>query len=268
MHEFLISYHRRDSFFHHLDPLSKVIWVLCIMLLSLTATSAIQQLVLAAIVIFCLRIGARIPFSETAMFVWFFFVSSAFFFLLQLLVTGGETVLFYVGTFPILLEALNHAGNVATRMLVFIGLALIFIDSTDPRDLGLALVQKLKINYTYAWMFFIALRFMPLFEKELVDLYQAYQLRNVGSRGGLRQKFSMLQLLTTSLIYRGMRRSIYLALSMESRAFRAYSERSYITTVEFSWQGKIFAVAVITLTLLTMLFLWNADSLKILPTGV
>ncbi len=255
MRELFISFHKRKSFFHRLDPISKLIWAFCMMCLSLVFSNFLYQLVLCFIVFFFARILTRVPFSEFVVFVWIYIGSSFIFFCTLLLVSKGEHTLFSIASIPITREALDHAANVGVRMLVFMGIAIAFIDSTDPHDLGLILTQKLKINYTFTFMLFVSLRFLPIFEKELSDLRQAYQLRYYKKKSHIRDIIGKLTFMTTSLLHRGMRRSMILALSMESRAFRAYNERCYLTTVEITKKGKYFSIAVVLITLSSILLL-------------
>ena len=255
MREFLISYHKRKSFFHMLDPISKLVWAICLMVLSFTISNLYAQLALLLVLLLCVRLGTFIPFSRQSFFIRLYMVSSLFFFFLQVLLLKGDTVLFHLGPKPITWEAVNHAGNVAARMITIIGIALVFVDSTDPHDFGLALTQILKIDYRFTFMIFIVLQFLPLFEKEITDMKQAYQLRGYPGKPRFPERISMVKVFVSSLVFRGIRRSMILAMSMGSRGFRAFPERNYISRVRVSTQGKWFSPVVIILSILGIIFL-------------
>ncbi len=243
MNDILISYHRRDSFFHGLDPISKLVWAVCIVTISLLITQSVPQLALALLVIILARVGARIPFSTLSFFIRVFLLFSVGFFVLQLFVTEGNTLLFNLMGLPITLEALNHATNIAARMWVFIGVTVIFIDSTDPQDFAVSLTQKLKLHYIGAFLIFFVLNFMNLFQKDYEEMRSAYILRKGRKLGGFLQRLKEQQHYISFLIYKGLRTGLNLSLSLESRAFRAYKGRTFARKIIIPLRGKVLAAA-------------------------
>jgi energy-coupling factor transport system permease protein len=247
---FFIGYQKRDSFFHGLDPISKLVWVACFAILIFTTSAAFWQLILVLVVAMFVRFAAAIRMRDLATIVWAVASLSLSFFLLQILLVDGSTRLATIAGIRITWEAANHAGAVALRQLGFLGVGVAFVDSTDPYDLGLALTQKLKVHYRFSFLMFLTLSLLPVLEKELMDLRLAYKLRYPQHGNGFVSSILLVQKLASAMIWRGLRRSLALTLSIESRAFDAYLGRTYSKTIVCPARGKLLAGLTVLASLL------------------
>ena len=79
------------------------------------------------------------------------------FFVIQALTLPGHTQLFEILGKPIYMESADYALASALRIYTIILASLVFVRSTDPRELAIALVTQMKIPYRIAYAFFIAL---------------------------------------------------------------------------------------------------------------
>jgi energy-coupling factor transport system permease protein len=248
MRRILFMYEQKDSLLHSLDPLSKLVWLACMFVLSFIFTRAVPQFVLLLSVILVGIVLARIAPRETGFLVIVFSLFSVEYFIIQTLLIGGQQVLFEMGPIPVAAEGLDVAGTVALRFLVLVSTARVFVGTTEPRDLALALVQKLGLPYTVAFSIFMLLRLLPYMEQEYADLRDARKVRGVQIKSGLMASIRNSKDYVVVLLARGFRRGVVTAYSLESRAFRAYSERTYVRFIEVQTKGKIFAVTTVCLS--------------------
>jgi len=249
MKRLLFSYEKKDSFFHQCDPLSKLIWVFCFSLLSLLATTVLQQAVLLTLVILAVIFLAKIPVREAGLIVITFVVFAVCWFLIQSALIGGTRTFMQIGFFKLTYEGMSKAGAVAIRIVVLVLLARIFIGTTEPRSLGLALVQKWKVPYSTAFGIFFMMRLLPLFEQEFVDFQDARKIRAADAR--MRMKGIPAELFdhTKVLLVRGFRRAVVTSYSLDSRAFRSGRNRTFITHIEFTQEGRLLTIVSIAITI-------------------
>ena len=62
---------------------------------------------------------------------------------------------------------------------------MVFVRTTDPRDLAIALVTQMHVPYRIAYAFFIALRIVPTIEEEIKIIRSAQAVRGVARKRGL-----------------------------------------------------------------------------------
>jgi energy-coupling factor transport system permease protein len=174
---------------------------------------------------------------------------SAAFFVIQSLLVRGDTEVARLGSLVVTREGLDHAGNVALRQIILVAAGMAFVATTDPYDLEIVLNRTLRLKYQYAFLISVTMVLLPLFEREVEHLRQVDQLRNPGGRSGPLPGFRQLFAIAPALISRGVRRSLTLALSIESRAFSTGVERTYGKTVTPALAGQVLMAATTVATL-------------------
>jgi energy-coupling factor transport system permease protein len=256
MKNILFAYEKKDSFLHRSDPLSKLIWLFCFSSLALLITDALHQFILFLLVIFIANILAKIAVKEFGFIVAMITSFVACWFFIQSQLIGGNQILIEIGTLKLTYEGVDAAGAVALRTLIMVMLARIFIGSTEARELALALTQKWKMPYSVAFSIFYIIRILPLFEQEFEELQDSRKVR--ASEIDFRHKqfqpkiFNYIRL----LLFRGFRRCIVTSYSLDSRAFRSRPDRTYLTEVEYTKEGKILMVMSVMVTLISFLLLF------------
>lgn len=249
----LFAYEEKNSFFHSCDPISKMVWLICVSILSLLITRAIPQVALLLVVVATGIVLARIAPSEVGPLVVVFSGLALGWFLIQSLLIGGSHTLLEIGPLRFAAEGVDAAGAVAFRSIVLMMLARIFVGTTEPRELALSFVQKLRLPYSFAFSVFLILRLLPLFEQEFRDLRDARKVRGADSEIGVKHYSTLVRDYTTMLLVRGLRRSVITAYSLDSRAFRAKPHRTYLKSVHITPQGKILSIASVTSMVLVLL---------------
>lgn len=225
-----------------LDPRTKIVIVICISTLAVIYNTPGKLLALLVAVLLTGKVlRLKLNFS------WGFFwkLAPLFLFLLiiqSIFVRGGEVLLF-VGSFPLVTSAgLSQGLSVVLRMIVIISSAL-FLATSTSREIVLGLVQW-KVPYEIAFMFSMALYFLPGFREEFINLVTAVQLRGVAfKRVPWRQKIALCRQLLFPVVYGAVLKAKQMAVAMEARGFRAYPQRTYLSRLQFS--GRDYALMVV-----------------------
>jgi energy-coupling factor transport system permease protein len=216
------------SVFHGLDPLSKLAWLVAISLLAFGAYIGWIQAVITLIVVATALFLARIPALEIVRGTWPFIIACAGFFVVQSVTLPGATVAFHVLSWPVHVESMDYALASALRIYAVILSSLVFVRTTDPRDLAIALVTQLHIPYRIAYAFFIALRIVPVIEEEIQIIRAAQAVRGVARKRGLASRISETKRYALPLLVGALRRASMMVMSMEGRAFGAYPQRTFV----------------------------------------
>lgn len=232
----MFQYRHGRSWFHRLDPVSKFIWLACVSVLCFRfGTAAWQALLLFTVLALgvwaaglpprSLWRGIRIPF-------WF----GVPYFFMQLLFLPGVTEFAAFGPVTITAEALDDAAAVSLRLLTLVLASLLFIATTDPRDAVLAMAQKLRVPYRFAFAVSIALRFLPILEAEAAVVRAAQRLRGAASADAAnavprlrlaRQRWAARRSFAFAIFAGAVRRMQRMAETMDSRGFGLHGQRTY-----------------------------------------
>jgi energy-coupling factor transport system permease protein len=226
---FAIQFMRHDSPMHRMDALTKMVWVFLIGIFGFVLGS---PLLLGASVILVILTGlifGRIPVGR-------FFEVGKYLLVLglavgigQLIIRRGGATLVDLPFIPVTEEGLQWAARFMFRILLIALASMVYVWTTDPRNLVLGLI-RLGVPYRFAYGLFVALRFMPLIENEAEVIRQALDVRCVSQVSG---RLEAMRRYATPLLVAGIRKSENVAIAMDSRAFGAYPVRTYVD--EFRW---------------------------------
>jgi energy-coupling factor transport system permease protein len=231
--EVVLGYHDGDSVLHRIDPLTKLIALLGVIVFAIGAPIDYNGWMLLALL-------AAAPFSgvdlKTFLRPWsvliplwvpFILLPPVLFHLQRgLLGLAGDTAHLHLfgQDFAYSRYGLNYGVKIAARGSV-IGIAsLLVLWTTHPRDLVQSMVQELRAPYKYAWAVFLALIYVPIVQHETQIRSHALHIRGVRYR---RLSLRGLRLLAIPVIFRSLRRGFSTALSMEARGFGVAPQRAF-----------------------------------------
>ena len=226
-----------NSFFHRLDPLTKLVWVLAISLLAFGAYIAWVQILIALVVLFTALALGRIPLGDIIRGTWLFGLACVSFFLIQTLTLPGTHVAFRVLGHPIYAESADYALASALRIYTIVLASLVFVRTSDPRELAIGMVTQIHVPYRIAYAFFIALRIIPTIEDEIRMIRAAHAVRGVARRRGIAGRIGDTKRYAMPLLVGSLRRASMMVMSMESRAFGAYSHRTFVDAPRMTIAG-------------------------------
>ncbi len=252
----LVNHTRTNSFFHRLDPRSKMFLCATIMALSLLFNSPVFLVGLFLVVtslIFLARVHheffERVKLLASTIFMAFILWSS--FYRWSLFSSSGSTeAIFTIG--PITLDRLGLAYGVSMlfRVLVMIGTPLLFFMTTTLSELVLAFV-KLKIPYKVAFTLGLSGRLVPLLENEFKTIKQAQMARGLEiDKGGLVKRVKNHIPILTPLIFRSLELSDQMSTAMETKGFAMKDDRTFYKDIEM--RRRDYLVVMISLLALAL----------------
>lgn len=224
----VFQFRAASSPFHRLDPLTKLAALFAISLLAFGVYIAWVQIVVCAIVLFTALVLARISPLDILRGTWPFILACTSFFVIQAATLPGTHVAFHVFGRAIYAESADYALASALRIYTILLASMLFVRTTDPRELAIALVVQLHIPYRIAYAFFIALRIVPTLEEEIKIIRAAHMVRGVARQRGLVGRIRDMQRYAMPLLVGSLRRSSMMVMSMEARAFGAYPDRTFV----------------------------------------
>lgn len=241
------SYTKRDSFLDSIDALNKFFWLFGIAFLSYCITNPLHQFILFLSIVFIILFLGKIPIknflSGMIVFVTFGFIM----FLMQLLFyTGGQgEIIFEIGKLSVTYGGFIYGLNLALRVFVVGSSALSFVMTTEPRRMIFDMISRAKLPYRFAYTFYSALRFIPIFEEEARNIMNAHIVRGtLEKEKGLAGKLKIVKRLAVPLVVTGVRKARMSAVAMDARAFGAYSKRTLTYRYDVPKMGYVFSIIV------------------------
>lgn len=228
------NYIQRDSPIHGLNPLTKLFWSVALMMLSFIFKSPIVLAALFLSIIFVAYqakiLKEMLPvFKGLLYFAGFFLVFQIFW------IAEGNAIFGIPGHswLRVTDQGLVLSLGMAARLMVIAASFPVLLATTKMKDLVVVLVEKIKIPYTYAFMFITSLRFIPTFMNEMDQIIQAQCSRGhrLDSRNFI-TKFLSICPLAIPLMITSVKKAERLAISMETRGFGC-GKRTYLHQINF-----------------------------------
>jgi energy-coupling factor transport system permease protein len=142
-------------------------------------------------------------------------------------------------------EGFHYGAVQGLRSATVLSLGLLMCWTTDPRDMLNGLV-RLKVPYSVAFMVVTAVRFLPIIIAEVATVVTVQRLRGFKpTRFGSGMIRTALSILTPTLAS-CVRRAGVLAVSIESRAFRAHPTRTYLKELQYSNLDRAIILMVVS----------------------
>jgi len=245
-----------NTIIHNIDPRAKVAVLFAMSLLVVSIDNEKILLFLFLIPVFAYpaaRLSAgkyRIAFILIAVSLWGTIFSQALFYrewprtiILPLIprelpllgkITGGLYV-YKEGFLYGLIQGLRFSAMTAAGLLL--------CWTTAPQKMLLGLV-RLKIPYGIAFMAITAIRFLPILLAEIFIVIEAQRLKGFNPLK-LKGLFKGVMNTLSPVLANSVRRAGMLAASVESRAFRAYPDRTYLR--ELRYNAVDFGITAISL---------------------
>ena len=248
----IFLYLDENTWFHRLDPRTKIIGVviLCLMALTFNHPLGVGSVTLLVLMI---AIGAKaLPNFWRLRFI--LILLTVFSTVMWPFFAEGPTLLWSWGPLRISTESLLYGLAMGLRLSTFVGSGLLLLSTTKNEELTNGLI-KMKIPYPFAFALSTAFRLVPTFAGAGATIVQAQISRgldlesgNIFSRAG---KF--IPLAVPLFIY-AIRHTNLLAMALESRGFNPEAERT--SYLELHMQRADYAVLIVlTLVWLGMLYL-------------
>jgi energy-coupling factor transport system permease protein len=249
--DLVLGYHDGDSPLHRIDPLTKLIALIGVIIFAVGAPIDYNGWMLLGLFAIAPASGVDLktflrPWSALIpLWVPFILLPPVLFHLQRgFLGLANDTAHLVLFGHDIAYSryGLTYGLKIAARGSV-IGIAsLLVLWTTHPRDLVQALVQELRAPYKYAWAVFLALIYVPIVQHETQIRGYALHIRGVQYR---RLSLRGLRLLAIPVIFRSLRRGFATALSMEARGFGVAPTRVFRNDLRYPKPLRILRAAVV-----------------------
>lgn len=221
MHQKLSFYIDRDSFLHHLNPLTKLTLVLTLVILSFLGLSYWLPTIIFLFIIIPLSFLGKVAqefFNATVKLllpvVGFLFVMQAFFH------PDGTQVIFSIWIFDVTVESLSFAYLTASRILTMVASFLILLLTTHPSDLMSDLTRR-GVSGNLSYVITSTLQIIPQMQVKAGTIIDAQQSRGLETTGNVFNRAKALVPLVGPLVFGSLVEVEERAIAIEARAFTA-----------------------------------------------
>jgi energy-coupling factor transport system permease protein len=240
----IMQYINSDSFLHSMNPLSKIVAVAGIIVLSVFTTNSIV-LALMVLGIFLVSLKAGLHHELIRQLKLLVFLSVSLILLTVFTMKSGVTLGFLIpagiltakGIFPVTTGALDFGVVLSLRFFAMLFAFQLLVITTRPSDLMKALLE-IHIPVDYVLMFVIALRFIPSLQVEGQRIHEAQLARGYNPGKGLRGKVRSIKPLLVPLVANSLGRTQVLGLTMDMRGYR---DRHSVEKDRLAWNKVDFA---------------------------
>lgn len=244
------QYFPGDSMLHRTDPRAKLIALVLFITVTFVANSA-GAFLLIIFVTAALMASTGIPLRvflrgmKPLLFIIIFTT------VINVLMTGGNTLLFELGFIHIYKEGILNAVLVVLRLSLLIlgsGIFLTYttspISMTDGLETLLAPLGRLHIPiHEFSMMMTIALRFIPTLVEETDKIMSAQKARGADfSSGGLLARAKALLPVLIPLFVSAFKRADELAVAMECRCYRGGEGRTRMKILKYEAHDIVFLI--------------------------
>ncbi len=247
-----------DSVIHRLDPRTKLVLILVVMILAV-ATIDFRIYLLISFFLLLMAWLSKIPvfhfLRNLRSFFWLFVLT----FILHIIFVPTNSGGFWnLGFIKISHEGALNGAMYSWRIAVFIFAAAFLslttqaVELTDAVFKSLSFLKKLKFPLEeISLITMISLRYIPLLLEEAVNLKKAQMSRGASFEGSLIRKAKKTLPLLVPLFVSSFRKADELALALDARGFRSGQERTSYQKLAFSSSDffflfLIFAVAALS----------------------
>ena len=256
----LVQYVSGETFFHRLDPRAKIVF----MLLITGVIFVVQSLWVAGAVLVTLILiwfAAGLPFSVLKGLGKAMIGVMVFLFVVQGLLYPGETILIQP-VIPRFVPLIGGAGRVALEGVLFalllslrllaMVIVLPVVSMTTPVHIFALGLVRMGLPYRLAYTTTTALNLIPILQAEANVIMDAQRLRalQVFEKGKFLDKLKAYPSLITPLVIGAMRRAQLIAVAMDSRAFGATKDRTYIQDIQMRATDWVFVFFSVLYTML------------------
>ncbi|MCH4277541.1 MAG: energy-coupling factor transporter transmembrane protein EcfT [Bacilli bacterium] len=246
-----------DSFLHKMDPRTKILALILLMVAVFIGydTYAMTYLMagVASIIVIALLWISHMSMRQvwdSLKSLWFMVI---FLLLIYIITPRSEGhVAFLLGSYPIYYESFLEAGKILLRLMLMIELSLILTATTKPLDLTYALEWYMKPlswigfpSHVVAMTISLALRFIPTILDDVNRIMKAQSSRGVDfEHGKLSSKLRAIVSLIVPLFVSSFIRSDELANAMECRGYDPKIKRTRYRQLHFHYYDLIEAILV------------------------
>ena len=249
-----------NSIVHRLDPRSKLVAMILLIMIVFWANNPITNVILFVVTgIFVALSEVPLSFFIKGLRSMFFLI--AFTTLFQLFFISGGDVLFEMGFIKITSQGIEQAGIIFCRFVLIIFFSTLLTLTTMPLSLATAVesllgpLKRFKVPvHEIGLMLSMSLRFVPTLMDDTIRIMNAQKARGVDfGEGNIIQKVKAMIPILIPLFATSLKRADSLATAMEARGYQGGNGRSQYR--QLNWMNKDSVALLLVCVLGLILFL-------------
>jgi len=249
-----------NSIVHRLDPRSKLVAMILLIMIVFWANNPITNLILFVVTgIFVALSEVPLSFFIKGLRSMFFLI--AFTTLFQLFFISGGQVLFEMGFIKITSYGIEQAGIIFCRFVLIIFFSTLLTLTTMPLSLATAVesllgpLKRFKVPvHEIGLMLSMSLRFVPTLMDDTIRIMNAQKARGVDfGEGNIIQKVKAMIPILIPLFATSLKRADSLATAMEARGYQGGNGRSQYR--QLNWMNRDSIALLFVCVLGAILFL-------------
>ncbi|MCK5127062.1 MAG: energy-coupling factor transporter transmembrane protein EcfT [candidate division Zixibacteria bacterium] len=257
------QYKPGDGLLYRLDPRSKILIVIMIMLAVLMQTSIVFYAILIASLFSWLFFSgpgwSQISGNLKPIF-WLILFTA----LIHLVFSGKSDPqkLISIYSFSISKTAVLMAITFSMRILIFVLSTFLISLTTSPMAVSegiISLIKPLRLVkipvYDLGMILFIALRFIPVLSSEMEMIRKAQYIRGVSFSGKWMERVKNSVSLVVPVFFSALRRADDLSIAIETRGYKSGQPRSSLRPLKFS-VSDILVLSLIVIVL-SVYIIWS-----------
>lgn len=239
----LSLYEKRDTIIHKIDPITKILYIILVILVPIIIPSRAISLafLFATIIILCIgkvlkKIVPIIGFS--------FIVLISVIVIQGLFRAGNKTELFKLGGLVFYEEGLSYAFRICLRVLNILSSVSILIVTTKPSDLIEAFVKRglsPKIGYVLS----AVLQLIPQMTSTMSKITDAQRSRGMETEGNVIARFKAFFSLIAPATMNSLISTRERSMALEVRAFDSKVKKTFLNEEEFFYGSRFVRLAII-----------------------
>lgn len=236
----VFQYTRKDSIIHNLDPRAKLVLAFSFASVSLSYTAIIPQLIIFCFIFPLIVASKSVRRWTTSM-------------------KGLGALLLFILVFNTLLSTsttpFSYSLALTFRLVNLMTSFSLFFLTVHPDQLSQALIQ-MRVRFEFAFAVSMAMRYVPTLANEAYAIMDAQRARGVElDKGNIITRIRNIVPIIVPLIIVSIRRALSVAESMESRAFGASQNRTYMERLSF--RKRDWAVVIVSLFVFIVVLYFN-----------
>jgi energy-coupling factor transport system permease protein len=257
MHERLSFYSKRDSFLHNLNPLTKIILALSIVLISIFSPWYWTSHVLLLLVIVPLGFAGKVAKEYFASAIRLIIPAAGFIFLMQAFFQPiGQTDIFNFWFLHITQESLSYGFRIATRITVMISAFTLFLLTTHPSELMSDLTRR-GLPPQFAYVIISTLQILPQMQAKAQTIIAAQQSRGLDTESTFLKRAGSVVPLVSPLVFGSLVEVEERAIAIEARGFTSKKAKTSLHEISDSHLDQVIRWILVILVIISIaLTIW------------
>jgi energy-coupling factor transport system permease protein len=258
MHERLSFYVKRDSALHRLNPLTKLTWVLGLILISFLSPWYWTPQILLVVVLFPLSFTGKVNRQFFRAFLQLILPVASFLFFMQAFFQPiGDQVIFKFWFLDITLESLMFAFRNAMRIIVMVSSFTLFLLTTHPSELMSDLTRR-GLPPQFAYVIISTLQILPQIQAKAQTIIAAQRSRGLETQGNFFRRVGSLGPLVGPLVFGSLVEVEERAIAIEARGFTSTRSKTSLYDIpdtNFDKTLRWIPIALVVITIVLRLWL-------------